>query len=690
MTMLHASSPKTIYSLDNLYEMVSSIYSEQNAQRSPSATFSHFVEVCGMLSILDRKKVREGLTVEGALCKSLGWFFPLMAKFRVVSVEELIFRKYPFVCPYCRYAPHKDENCKTTKGELTVNKGAVEAKYVQNASRRPQTLNQWQAMFAEIYPRSVNDLGSGRSTLGLLEEVGELAEAVRVFERHPKFFAGEAADVFSYIMGVANEHQLAVSLNGGPFDFEGEFLRRYPGLCLQCGYEVCICPSVPESTVGRLSKELELSPLDKLFALDIVSSNERGRMIGTSVLAELGGLPMIAQNLPLDRGDANRAVVVLCLKLANEVEKKDGDLANDLRQAASRIASDARNPGSKGHAESPAEVVSLLSAVWPLLNLAVISPEEPALHARLGKLLQAQSCKIGIIAALPKEFAAMTAMLDEPEEKHVAGDPNSYLIGKIPTLQGENAHLVVLTLLKDMGNNSASAATANMLRSFPGVEDVLMVGIAGGIPAPESAEHHVRLGDVVVSHKQGIIQYDNRKLETGKITIRSSSDRPSARMIDAIQRLEAGRVAQRFPWEEFIPRAASLEASERPSDSDDLLYDWSGLEKKLVPHPADPIRRNGQPKIHYGLIGAANVLLREPDLRDRLRREHDVKAIEMEGSGIADATWAAGHHYLVIRGISDYCDASKSDQWQQYAAIAAAAYARAVVAAVKLNGHQSQ
>jgi hypothetical protein len=73
-------SPK--YALDDLYLMVASIYGEQNAQRSPSSTFAHFVEVCGMLTIHDRKKKREGLELEDALCKALGWFLDLSPRLR--------------------------------------------------------------------------------------------------------------------------------------------------------------------------------------------------------------------------------------------------------------------------------------------------------------------------------------------------------------------------------------------------------------------------------------------------------------------------------------------------------------------------------------------------------------------------------------------------------------------------------
>src|SRR5262249_29062462 len=145
---------------------------------------------------------------------------------------------------------------------------ALRALYARNLPRKPQTLDGWQSMFNVIYPRSVNDDHSGRSVLGLFEELGELAEAIRVFDRHPKYFAGEAADVFSYLMGIANDHALAVATSEGQeFSFEKAFIRRYPGLCVHCGHQKCVCPIIPDATVGRSAKELDLAPLDTLFSL---------------------------------------------------------------------------------------------------------------------------------------------------------------------------------------------------------------------------------------------------------------------------------------------------------------------------------------------------------------------------------------------------------------------------------------
>jgi hypothetical protein len=155
--------------LDDLYKMVAYIYADKNMSRTSTATFAHFVEVCGMLTIHDRKKRREGFDVTDALCKALGWYFPLLAKFQVRSVEELVFRKFPKVCPYCRSAPHKEAECKLVRGTgSTVNHAELAQKYRENWLVRPDSLDNWQKMFQSIYPRSLEE--HGRSTIGLLEE----------------------------------------------------------------------------------------------------------------------------------------------------------------------------------------------------------------------------------------------------------------------------------------------------------------------------------------------------------------------------------------------------------------------------------------------------------------------------------------------------------------------------------------
>jgi NTP pyrophosphatase (non-canonical NTP hydrolase) len=328
--------------LDEMYRMTAHIYSEQNAHRPASGTFAHFVEVCGLLAMHSRRKRREEVTFEDALCKALGWYFPLMAKFKVRSVEELIYRKYPYVCPYCREMPHVDSKCKTVFGtKRTVNHAALLQKFSANKRLRPHGIGEWQDMFAKIYPRAVEE--SARSVVGLFEEVGELAEAVRVFDRYPKYFAGEAADVFSYLMGLANEYALQKERDDlGAFDLESEFLKRYPGLCVRCGYQVCICPLVPDSTVGRMAKEIDIDDLEGLFSSDFEKSREESVRISERVLEQVGGYAGLAMAFPFDRGEANRGLVLFCLELADRI----GEI-QDRRNYPPHITQ--KRPGSGGY-----------------------------------------------------------------------------------------------------------------------------------------------------------------------------------------------------------------------------------------------------------------------------------------------------------------------------------------------------
>jgi nucleoside phosphorylase len=77
------------------------------------------------------------------------------------------------------------------------------------------------------------------------------------------------------------------------------------------------------------------------------------------------------------------------------------------------------------------------------------------------------------------------------------------------------------------------------------------------------------------------------------------------------------------------------------------------------------------PTIHYGLIASANQLMKDALVRDQLANEKDALCFEMEAAGLMNQ-----FPCLVIRGICDYSDSHKNKEWQGYAAMTAAAYAK--------------
>ena len=307
------------------------------------------------------------------------------------------------------------------------------------------------------------------------------------------------------------------------------------------------------------------------------------------------------------------------------------------------------------------------------------TPPEIALQVRE----RASRVRIGIITALEIEYAAMKSVLLDCEELSFQGKGagRRYCVGRIQGKYGD--HWVALSL-GGMGTNIAAARATRMIGHFPHLNEIIMVGIAGGVPVPSKPADHVRLGDIVVSNKKGVIQYDFIKKETELEEIRSSPIPPSARLLEGVQLLKANAVLGECPWESASEEVILKTNAPRPDPFTDVLH--AAYDPQLVlAHPEDPKRRPNVPKVFLGPVGSANILLKDPTKRESLGEAFGVRAVEMEASGIADATWDHDIGYLVVRGICDYCDSHKSDDWQSYAAAVAAGYTTALIASLPVT-----
>lgn len=269
----------------------------------------------------------------------------------------------------------------------------------------------------------------------------------------------------------------------------------------------------------------------------------------------------------------------------------------------------------------------------------------------------------------------MKVMLDSPVE-YVTPRGRVYWLGDIPA-KGGGTHRVALALA-DQGTAAATYRATLLSEDFPELDAILMVGIAGGVPNVSKPDRHVRLGDIVASGEHGVIAYDFVK-EHAKFTEPRHPPRPPHQgLYQACRRLHAGALEGLRPWLGHASRAAHLPHASRPAQEGDQLSDSRDSTMQLA-HPSDPDRRPGEPRVFIGTIACANRLLKNPVHRDQVRDDFDVRAVEMEGFGIAEATWSQNVGFLVVRGICDYCDSHKGDAWQGYAAVIAAAYARAVL-----------
>jgi len=242
--------------LDEWYDRLNSVYWSKNFNRSASEICLHLIEVIGGLSLLASGKEKPGVDKDKQVSKAIAWWLALCGKVGIKSVEDLLWDKFPSVCPYCQHQPHKQEVCADKKAQ---NSGPPwsDLATIGAGKKRPKTLREWQVMFNEIYPVTQQS-EFAPSFARLYEELAELAEAVRVFSAVPGYFLSEAADVFAWLMNIQNIADEKAGRRNAQrgTKLQDDFAKAYPDACQDCGAFVCRCPPILAATIGRIAHEV--------------------------------------------------------------------------------------------------------------------------------------------------------------------------------------------------------------------------------------------------------------------------------------------------------------------------------------------------------------------------------------------------------------------------------------------------
>ncbi|PNS19284.1 hypothetical protein CAC42_2461 [Sphaceloma murrayae] len=320
-------------------------------------------------------------------------------------------------------------------------------------------------------------------------------------------------------------------------------------------------------------------------------------------------------------------------------------------------------------------------------------------------------CRVGIICALPLEADAVILSFDHVyadarDYRRCAGDTNSYTFGRLGDVD------VVLAHLPEMGGISAAIVGANLNSSFPELELVVVAGICGGIPYPVDGQMQIHLGDLAIS--TGVIQYDfGRRYPTGfrrKNGLHDSYGRPQRHLRSFIKMLETAahrasveslistymdglgtelrppqehdilykadhlhkhRLGEREPCGCLVSAAAICEEALRSSCADLGCNTSTGIQRKR----SELSRQIQKPRVHFGIIGSASVVMKSGRERDEVARDGPLIALEMEGAGV----WDMFSSCLVVKSVCDYADSHKHKGWQSYAASVAAAGTKAIL-----------
>ncbi|KAE8335622.1 hypothetical protein BDV24DRAFT_155890 [Aspergillus arachidicola] len=238
---------------------------------------------------------------------------------------------------------------------------------------------------------------------------------------------------------------------------------------------------------------------------------------------------------------------------------------------------------------------------------------------------------VGWICTLLKEQTAATSMLDQrhPGLPQPSNDPNTYTLGSI------GKHNIVITCLPKgrYGANSAATVAMQMVRTFPSIKVGLMVGIGGGIP-PKFP---------------GVVQWDMGKTKDGSFERTGALNNPPTSLLTTLTKLETEH---------------DLYGTKIPESLKELKQKWPKLAPTYLKCDSfeDPLHTHdqsqpGDVRVHYGLIASGNRVINDATFRDKLDRQF-------------------GGHVLCV-------ETEANNEWQEYAATVAAAFAKELLEYVK-------
>lgn len=341
---------------------------------------------------------------------------------------------------------------------------------------------------------------------------------------------------------------------------------------------------------------------------------------------------------------------------------------------------------------------------------------------------------IAVICAKRIETNAVEAMFDEhwePESTYgkAPGDTNAYHLGRI------GSHNVVLGYLPGSGTAISATSASNFRSSFTSIRLGLVVGICGGVPTihgRNSITTEVLLGDVIIStqlaeYRHGTQRpdgfFEKETLPKASIEIRSflgkmegdysyiklqnrtsthlstllkkefyknwkypGADRDRLYSPSHRHKHQQRHICEICDKDEDRVCEATLESSCetlgcREVVRRDRLVEPKESSARVLARTAEESAQVWEPEllIHFGPVASGDLVMKsglnrnEVVSKERFFKQK-VIAFEMEGAGVWETLPT-----IVIKGVSDYADSHKGDEWQQYAAARAAACMKAIL-----------
>jgi nucleoside phosphorylase len=253
-----------------------------------------------------------------------------------------------------------------------------------------------------------------------------------------------------------------------------------------------------------------------------------------------------------------------------------------------------------------------------------------------------------VICPLAKELNPSLYVFDlDPaarEDRNIDG--HKVYFTKIPRQHGGDLQVAISVVTKPRNVPSALATAALILRLNPTA--IFLSGIGAGVKGK------VELGDVVISTL--VIDIAGGRAEVDKIRSRDSPCKPPSPMDKYVDYFRPDKKSWRTGVTAILSRIRRTRRFSLPP------------ARALSDQPLE---------IHGGIVVAGEQLVADGSLPQYLEKDDRIRSCEMEGSGFAQACEGGRKPWLVFRGICDFGDPAKNDEWQATAAVLAAKAVRA-------------
>jgi nucleoside phosphorylase len=148
-------------------------------------------------------------------------------------------------------------------------------------------------------------------------------------------------------------------------------------------------------------------------------------------------------------------------------------------------------------------------------------------------------------------------------------------------------------------------------------------------------------------------------------------------MIEEVLKNKSGRFKAKYERPDVSSDRLYRSDVIHPSDTHSKCELVCGTEVSKLVERSTRIAGAGVAEIYHGIVASGSSLMKDATVRDRLSKEEGVLCFETEAAGLMNQ-----FPCMVIRGICDYSDSHKNDDWQRYAAMMAAAYTKEILRVV--------